>query len=302
MNADSSFDSSRGSREAERGRLFHRTPQSPGQRAGGVLRAFCSAKVVGPTNFNSNDFKLIKENHLLTTCKQFMFRLPKSNSVACGRRPTPVTVQVPVSRVALLIPCRYSSSNGGNNNNNNNNGKEPPFFPDPNHPSSMIRGRRKRHRIMSLDKYFDFHDWASASMLPTTTPNKSDSQGKRQSMSPFSDISFPGKQAPGNQYQPNSPVDPFTVNMNGAHKKRQRPNFAADASLDEAQTIEEYAMVLEQMLSKTNPRLIRDFLDSYVIGQNEAKQSLSCAVYNHYSRVYYNLLRRKEGLAGLCNQ
>ncbi|HJE51485.1 MAG TPA: ATP-dependent Clp protease ATP-binding subunit ClpX [Tessaracoccus flavescens] len=33
------------------------------------------------------------------------------------------------------------------------------------------------------------------------------------------------------------------------------------------------------------PREIRDFLDSYVIGQDSAKKALSVAVYNHYKRI-----------------
>ena len=33
------------------------------------------------------------------------------------------------------------------------------------------------------------------------------------------------------------------------------------------------------------PRQIKDFLDEYVIGQEEAKKALSVAVYNHYKRV-----------------
>ncbi|WP_257477539.1 ATP-dependent Clp protease ATP-binding subunit ClpX [Acidipropionibacterium jensenii] len=33
------------------------------------------------------------------------------------------------------------------------------------------------------------------------------------------------------------------------------------------------------------PREIREFLDSYVIGQDEAKKTLSVAVYNHYKRI-----------------
>ena len=35
------------------------------------------------------------------------------------------------------------------------------------------------------------------------------------------------------------------------------------------------------------PREIRDVLDEYVIGQDEAKVALSVAVYNHYKRVYF---------------
>ncbi len=38
------------------------------------------------------------------------------------------------------------------------------------------------------------------------------------------------------------------------------------------------------------PRKIKQFLDQYVIGQEEAKKVLSVAVYNHYKRLYSNLL------------
>ena len=33
------------------------------------------------------------------------------------------------------------------------------------------------------------------------------------------------------------------------------------------------------------PREIKEFLDEYVIGQEEAKKVLSVAVYNHYKRI-----------------
>jgi ATP-dependent Clp protease ATP-binding subunit ClpX len=36
-----------------------------------------------------------------------------------------------------------------------------------------------------------------------------------------------------------------------------------------------------------NPREIREFLDDYVVGQDEAKKILSVAVYNHYKRIQY---------------
>jgi len=35
------------------------------------------------------------------------------------------------------------------------------------------------------------------------------------------------------------------------------------------------------------PREIRDYLDQYIIGQEEAKVALSVAVYNHYKRIYF---------------
>ena len=36
------------------------------------------------------------------------------------------------------------------------------------------------------------------------------------------------------------------------------------------------------------PREIKDLLDEYVIGQDEAKVTLSVAVYNHYKRIFFN--------------
>ena len=33
------------------------------------------------------------------------------------------------------------------------------------------------------------------------------------------------------------------------------------------------------------PKQIKEFLDGYVIGQEEAKKVLSVAVYNHYKRI-----------------
>ena len=35
------------------------------------------------------------------------------------------------------------------------------------------------------------------------------------------------------------------------------------------------------------PREIKQVLDQYVIGQDEAKVALSVAVYNHYKRIYF---------------
>lgn len=37
-------------------------------------------------------------------------------------------------------------------------------------------------------------------------------------------------------------------------------------------------------------------MDEHIIGQDRAKQSMACAVYNHYSRVYHNLVKKKESL------
>ena len=39
------------------------------------------------------------------------------------------------------------------------------------------------------------------------------------------------------------------------------------------------------MSSLPGPEDIKEFLDAYVIGQDEAKEVLSVAVYNHYKRI-----------------
>ena len=40
------------------------------------------------------------------------------------------------------------------------------------------------------------------------------------------------------------------------------------------------------------PQEIKEQLDEYVIGQDEAKIALSVAVYNHYKRIYFGRARR----------
>jgi len=54
--------------------------------------------------------------------------------------------------------------------------------------------------------------------------------------------------------------------------------------------------IIEEELTETgelsfdevpNPREIREFLDDYVVGQDDAKKILSVAVYNHYKRIQY---------------
>ena len=53
--------------------------------------------------------------------------------------------------------------------------------------------------------------------------------------------------------------------------------------------IEEEGLLYEDMLTSDinlmTPQEIHNFLDEYVIGQDEAKKALSVAVYNHYKRV-----------------
>lgn len=52
---------------------------------------------------------------------------------------------------------------------------------------------------------------------------------------------------------------------------------------------------------KITPKLLKQHLDQYVIGQERAKKILSIAVYNHYQRVQ-ELQRREEEEVELFNQ
>lgn len=47
---------------------------------------------------------------------------------------------------------------------------------------------------------------------------------------------------------------------------------------------------------RITPKVLKQYLDQYVVGQDRAKKVLSVAVYNHYQRVQ-ELLRREEEAA-----
>ena len=63
---------------------------------------------------------------------------------------------------------------------------------------------------------------------------------------------------------------------------------ANDIVLKELKSGESLASVGFQLPENITPIHIKDYLDEYIIGQNEAKKYLSVAVYNHYKRLKYN--------------
>ena len=50
----------------------------------------------------------------------------------------------------------------------------------------------------------------------------------------------------------------------------------------------------ETMADLKKPKEIKEFLDLYVIGQNQAKKQLSIAVYNHYKRILHAKNENRE--------
>ena len=70
--------------------------------------------------------------------------------------------------------------------------------------------------------------------------------------------------------------------------------FICDFCIEQAHNIIEEQNGNKPVVSNNNiaelkkPREIKEFLDQYVIGQNQAKKQLSIAVYNHYKRLAHN--------------
>ena len=47
------------------------------------------------------------------------------------------------------------------------------------------------------------------------------------------------------------------------------------------------ASYMWELISSTSPKQIKEHLDEYIIGQEEAKKTLAVGVYNHYKRLAY---------------
>lgn len=67
-----------------------------------------------------------------------------------------------------------------------------------------------------------------------------------------------------------------------------------NAILKEEPIFEESEKVLPDVIP--TPKELKEYLDEYVIGQDEAKKVLSVAVYNHYKRVKYQSKIKKDGV------
>lgn len=90
--------------------------------------------------------------------------------------------------------------------------------------------------------------------------------------------SFCGK--PGNQVRRKLIAGP-----NGVYICDECIDICADILEEELEDEYEAESTIEEDINLLKPKEIKEFLDEYVIGQDEAKKVLSVAVYNHYKRV-----------------
>src|SRR5687767_1231258 len=56
----------------------------------------------------------------------------------------------------------------------------------------------------------------------------------------------------------------------------------------------EKSTALPEISKVPKPKEIKAFLDDHIVGQDDAKRTLSVAVYNHYKRVNHNLSNREK--------
>lgn len=87
-----------------------------------------------------------------------------------------------------------------------------------------------------------------------------------------------------------TPIDMYTPAVEGSHGAVLCMNCAKTANSYFEDMKSRFSMTPEpQALELKKPREIKEFLDQYVVGQEEAKKTLSVAVYNHYKRLNYQM-------------
>lgn len=81
-------------------------------------------------------------------------------------------------------------------------------------------------------------------------------------------------------------VKKLIAGPNGAYICDECVGICADILDEEFENEEDVQEDAEGMnINLLKPKEIKEFLDDYVIGQDEAKKVLSVAVYNHYKRI-----------------
>lgn len=67
-------------------------------------------------------------------------------------------------------------------------------------------------------------------------------------------------------------------------------------SVQQKKEIAEIKKQMRDLMDKVSPKMLYDYLNQYVIGQNEAKKAISVAVYNHYKRFMDNIYGYTEDI------
>ncbi|NDV46000.1 ATP-dependent Clp protease ATP-binding subunit ClpX [Paludibacter sp. 221] len=83
--------------------------------------------------------------------------------------------------------------------------------------------------------------------------------------------------------RPESQIDFFITGIEGAQICNECAMQAADIVKENTLTVSRQSDLSKQEIPK--PAEIKEYLDQYIIGQDEAKKHLSVAVYNHYKRL-----------------
>ena len=83
--------------------------------------------------------------------------------------------------------------------------------------------------------------------------------------------------------RPESQVDFFIMGQDGAHICNDCAVQAAEIVRENTTKKSNLPNLQKEQVPK--PKEIKEYLDQYVIGQDEAKKFLSVAVYNHYKRL-----------------
>lgn len=65
--------------------------------------------------------------------------------------------------------------------------------------------------------------------------------------------------------------------------------MATNQNVQTKEEIEEIKKQMRDMIDKVSPKMLYDYLNEHVIGQDEAKRYISVAVYNHYKRFCDNI-------------
>lgn len=65
-------------------------------------------------------------------------------------------------------------------------------------------------------------------------------------------------------------------------------NETTNNNMENDRNVDNSEQTVKKELKIPSPREIKDYLDQYVIGQDEVKRTLSVAVYNHYRRIQAN--------------